>query len=228
MESTTRTEGTRQARVPVSHAGSGHRGIRAVGLSCRRGGRTLFSGVSFDLDRGQLLFVRGRNGSGKTTLLRALCGLTELETGQVYLQGQDIRTMEHGTHGGLVYVGHRDSVKDELTPLENLAIQEGLSGRAADEERCLDALEGVGLAGYEDIPVRYLSQGQRRRTALARLLLSTSPLWVLDEPLTALDFRAVDWLLGLIRDHLASGGLVVATSHQPIDALMTANTLELG
>jgi heme exporter protein A len=201
--------------------------LKAEGLSCRRGGRPLFSGIDFNVDPGQLLFVRGRNGCGKTTLLRAICGLTALESGEVTLRGEDIRRLDESARADLIYVGHRDAVKDEFTPLENLAVQQGLRGEGFDEARCLDALEEVGLAGYEDIPVRYLSQGQRRRTALSRLLLSSSPLWVLDEPLTALDVRAVDWLLELLETHLAQGGLVVTTSHQPIDGLREANILDL-
>ena len=201
--------------------------LSARDLSCRRGGRPLFAGIGFSVEPGQLLFVRGRNGCGKTTLLRAICGLTELESGHVYLNGEDIRKLDDSARADIVYVGHRDAVKDEFTPLENLAVHQGLRGERLDETRCLDALEEVGLAGYEDVPVRFLSQGQRRRTALARLLLSSSPLWVLDEPLTALDAGAVDWLLDRLDRHLAQGGLVVTTSHQTFDGLHEANCLDL-
>jgi len=207
---------------------SGDRSLRAHGLSCRRGGRPLFSGIDFCVDPGQTLFVRGRNGCGKTTLLRAICGLTELESGHVYFHGEDIRSLDDPARADLVYVGHRDAVKDEFTPLENLAVHQGLRGEVFDEAHCLDVLEEVGLGGYEDVPTRYLSQGQRRRTALSRLLLSSSPLWVLDEPLTALDVRAVDWLLELLNRHLVRGGLLVTTSHQPIDGLREASILDMG
>ncbi|OOG25688.1 heme ABC transporter ATP-binding protein CcmA [Thioalkalivibrio denitrificans] len=201
--------------------------LSARDLSCRRGGRPLFAGIGFSVEPGQLLFVRGRNGCGKTTLLRAICGLTELESGHVYLNGEDIRKLDDSARADIVYVGHRDAVKDEFTPLENLAVHQGLRGERHDETRCLDTLEEVGLAGYEDVPVRFLSQGQRRRTALARLLLSSSPLWVLDEPLTALDTGAVDWLLDRLNKHLAQGGLAVTTSHQTFDGLHEANCLDL-
>ena len=197
------------------------------GLSCRRGDAALFSNVDFELHAGEMLFVRGRNGCGKTTLLRAICGLTEPAQGQLCWDGRNIRELEEEYRAHLLFLGHRDGVKEELTPMENLEVQDGLRGEGGGEEARLDALERMGLAGREDIPVRHLSQGQRRRVALARLLLSPAELWVLDEPLTALDVRAVEMLLGLFRKHLDAGGLVVATSHQPLDGMRDARTLAL-
>ncbi|MBK1734754.1 heme ABC exporter ATP-binding protein CcmA [Halorhodospira abdelmalekii] len=201
--------------------------LEVEALACRRGEQQLFSDLSFTLKSGELLFVRGRNGSGKTTLLRALCGLTEPVRGQVRWLGQPIRRLDEGLRRKMLYLGHRDAVKDELTPLENLEIHLGLRGEQASDEAQLSALEEAGLAGREDIPVRYLSQGQRRRTALARLLVSPTRLWILDEPLTALDRRAVAWLFERIGDHLGSGGLVVTTSHQSIDGLPEPQILDL-
>ncbi|MBK1726271.1 cytochrome c biogenesis heme-transporting ATPase CcmA [Halorhodospira neutriphila] len=201
--------------------------LEIAGLSCRRGDQTLFSGVSLSLASGELLFVRGRNGSGKTTLLRILCGLTEPATGEVRWRGQPIRRLEEAARRELLYVGHRDAVKEELTPLENLDIHQGLRGERGDLERQLDALEEAGLGGREDIPVRYLSQGQRRRTALARLLVSPARLWILDEPLTALDRSAVAWLFERIAAYLREGGIVVTTSHQSIDGLPEPRILDL-
>lgn len=201
--------------------------LQVTDLSCQRGDQTLFSGVTLSLTSGELLFVRGRNGSGKTTLLRILCGLTEPATGEVRWRGQPIRRLEEATRRDLLYVGHRDAVKEELTPLENLGIHQGLRGERGDLERQLDALEEAGLGGREDIPVRYLSQGQRRRTALARLLVSPARLWILDEPLTALDRSAVAWLFERIGAYLRDGGIVVTTSHQPIDGLPEPRILDL-
>ncbi len=197
------------------------------GLSCRRGDAALFSNVDFELHAGELLFVRGRNGCGKTTLLRAICGLTEPARGRLCWDGRDIRKLDEEFRSSLLFLGHRDAVKEELTPMENLAVQDGLRGEDGGDDARLDALERMGLAGREDIPVRHLSQGQRRRVALARLLLSPAKLWVLDEPLTALDVRAVEMLLGLFREHLDAGGLVVATSHQPMEGLRNARALQL-
>lgn len=203
------------------------RRLEARDLSCRRGDQTLFRNIDIDITAGDLLFVRGRNGSGKTTLLRALCGLTEPASGAVYWHGQEIRSLDEDLRREILYLGHRDAVKDELSPLENLAIHLGLRGEQAELDTQLNALEQAGLSGREDIPVRYLSQGQRRRSALARLLISPCWLWILDEPLTALDRRAVAWLFERIAGHLNSGGMVITTSHQPIDGLPEPRILEL-
>ncbi|BAU58282.1 ABC transporter [Halorhodospira halochloris] len=206
---------------------SANRRLQAEALACRRGDQNLFRNVDIDITTGDLLFVRGRNGSGKTTLLRALCGLTEPAAGAVYWHGQNIRHLDENLRRDILYLGHRDAVKDELSPLENLAIHLGIRGEHADLDTQLDALEQAGLGGREDIPVRYLSQGQRRRSALARLLISPCWLWILDEPLTALDKRAVAWLFERIADHLNRGGMVITTSHQSIDGLPEPLTLDL-
>ncbi|MCG5538780.1 MULTISPECIES: cytochrome c biogenesis heme-transporting ATPase CcmA [unclassified Halorhodospira] len=201
--------------------------LRVEHLACRRGEEFLFEEVSFALGPGELLFVRGRNGSGKTTLLRTLCGLTEPARGRIHWLDQEVRRLDDRARRQMLYVGHRDAVKDELTPLENLQVHQGLRGESSSLDERLDALEQAGLAGREDIPVRYLSQGQRRRTALARLLLSPARLWILDEPLTALDRRAVAWLFERIAGHLQHGGLVITTSHQSIDGLPEPRILDL-
>lgn len=214
-----------------SHDASGIKvdqaGLEARSLCCRRGGRDLFRKVEFSLGAGDFLFVRGENGCGKTTLLRALCGLTRPVAGTVLWCGRPIAEQD-AFAGDLLYIGHREAVKDELSPLENLQVHGGLRGESHTEEARERALSRVGLAGYEDIPVRYLSQGQRRRCALARLVLSEAPLWILDEPYNALDRGAVDWLSGLVREHLGRGGMVVATSHQPIEGVGDTRVLELG
>ncbi len=201
--------------------------LEARSLHCRRGGRDLFRNVEFSLGAGDFLFVKGENGCGKTTLLRALCGLTRPAAGAVLWRGQPIAAYDAFV-GALLYIGHREAVKDELTPLENLEVHGGLRGESHTEHAREQALSRVGLAGYEDIPVRYLSQGQRRRCALARLVLSQATLWILDEPYNALDRGAVGWLSGLVREHLGRGGMVVATSHQPIEDVGDTRVLELG
>ncbi len=185
-------------------------------LACVRGRRWLFRGLSATLAPGQLLRVTGANGAGKTSLLRMLCGLLAPAQGQVLWQGQALPQVREVFHQQLVYLGHAAALKDELTPLENLLVAARLGGSAPDEAAARQALADAGLAGREQVPTRTLSQGQRRRAALARLPLGTARLWVLDEPFNALDTAATTWLLGLIEGQLQRGGLVVLTSHQPV------------
>jgi heme exporter protein A len=185
-------------------------------LECRRGDRLLFSGLSFSIEAGTLLHVRGRNGSGKTTLLRALCGLLTPDSGAVLWNGEDTRRLGEDFHADTLYFGHLNGIKSDLTGIENLRIAATLDGDRLAEERLWEALGQMGLAGFEDLPTRVLSQGQKKRVALARLLLSEAPLWILDEPFTALDVDAVDQLQMLIAEHVANDGLVVLTTHQEV------------
>lgn len=185
-------------------------------LECRRGDRTLFTGLSFDLGPGTLLHVRGRNGSGKTTLLRALCGLLTPEAGEIRWRGESTRRLGEDFHRDLLYFGHLNGIKHDLTGIENLRIAVLLDGDPLDEAALLDALEQMGLAGIEDLPTKVLSQGQKKRVALSRLLLSGAPLWILDEPFTALDADAVDLLQMLIARHVADDGMVILTTHQEV------------
>jgi len=190
--------------------------LKVIDLACRRGDRRLFSGVNFELASGTLLHVRGRNGSGKTTLLRALCGLLVPDAGEIRWRGEDSRRLGENYRADLLYCGHLNGIKGDLTGIENLRVAAILDGNLVDAERLWSALEQMGLAGYEDLPAMVLSQGQKRRVALARLLVSKAPLWVLDEPFTALDADAVDLLLRLIAGHVSDGGIVVLTTHQEV------------
>jgi len=190
--------------------------LKVIDLACRRGDRRLFSGVGFELEPGTLLHVRGRNGSGKTTLLRALCGLLVPETGEIRWQGEDSRRLGEDYRANLLYCGHLNGIKGDLTGIENLRVAAILDGKPVDEERLWSALEHMGLAGYEDLPAMALSLGQKRRVALARFLVSKAPLWILDEPFTALDTDAVDLLLQLITGHISDGGIIVLTTHQEV------------
>jgi heme exporter protein A len=184
-------------------------------LACVRGERTLFTHVSFELEKGALLRVIGSNGSGKTSLLRILCGLTLPAEGEVRWEGQNIRTLREEYWKDLAYVGHINALKDDLTASENLQIGSTLNGRDVSRGAAIAALTELGVGGCAHLPARVLSQGQRRRVALARLLVSRSaPLWVLDEPLTALDVRAVAFIENLISEQLAAGGTVILTTHQ--------------
>lgn len=190
--------------------------LQVNGLFCERGDRQLLNGLSFTLEPARLLHVRGANGAGKTSLLRIIAGLLLPTEGEVLWQGQPIKQQREGYRNDLLYVGHLNGVKGELTCLENLRIDNVLMAAAANEDEILNALQGIGLAGFEDVLGKHLSQGQHRRVALCRLLLSKARLWVLDEPFNALDARAVDMLVGLIEAHLDRDGMVLLTTHQDV------------
>ncbi|HJW25304.1 MAG TPA: cytochrome c biogenesis heme-transporting ATPase CcmA [Rhodocyclaceae bacterium] len=191
--------------------------LEADNLECVRGERRLFKGLGFRLQAGELLYLQGRNGAGKTSLLRMLIGLLPPENGEIRWQGQSIRALADEFRSNLCYLGHHNAIKEELTPLENLMAAARLAEEDLSEDEAIDALEQVGLAGREDLACKYLSQGQKRRVALARLVKEKRLLWVLDEPFVALDVAAVEWLAGLIGAHLQRGGLAVMTTHQPVD-----------
>ena len=186
-------------------------------LECVRGDHRLFAGLNFQLQGGELLRLRGSNGSGKTSLLRTLCGLLEPAEGGVFWEGENIRGQRDEFNAELLYLGHHNGIKSELTGFENLSVSSALRGETPSEHQIYDALGRIGLAGREDLPTQVLSQGQKRRVALARLLLSDAQLWVLDEPFTALDVDAVAQLAKLIEGHLQKGRMVVYTTHQEVE-----------
>lgn len=190
--------------------------LRAENLCCIRGDRQLFSGLDLSLSSGELLHLQGENGSGKTTLLRSLCGLFLLDAGNIIWNGTPTRQLGELFYCDLLYFGHHSAVKLEFTPLENLRFNCRMNGVQPAEDDLWAALTDVGLTGFEDLPTRMLSQGQKRRVALARLLISKSPLWILDEPFAALDVGAVEMLQQVIADHVEAGGLVMLTTHQEV------------
>jgi heme exporter protein A len=204
--------------------------LEALDLECTRGERVLFSGLGLRVEPGTLLRVAGPNGTGKTSLLRMLCGLLQPTHGEIRWRGNPIRKLREEYWGALAYVGHLNGVKDDLTAAENLRTSAGIAGLAADAGALQRALDAVGLAGFEDSLARFLSQGQKRRVALARLFLSGGvPLWILDEPFTALDARGVATLSALVARHLAGGGIVVLTTHQAVTVdAARAETVQLG
>ncbi len=186
-------------------------------LACVRGGRNLFSKLSFALPPATLLHVAGANGAGKTSLLRLLCGLLAPAAGVVRWRGVPIQAQREELCHDLRYIGHLAGIKDEFTAEENLQYAAALSGISVAREAVRAALAAFGMGAYTRTPVRMLSQGQRRRVALARLALpdAAAALWILDEPLVALDVTAADQVLALIGQRLSAGAIVVMTSHQP-------------
>ena len=191
--------------------------LQAVALSCSRGERRLFSDVSVMVKPGTLLTVVGENGSGKTSLLRMLCSLLSPDRGAILWQGEDICQLKELYCAQLTYIGHLNGIKDDLTPVENLTVSACLAGDESSGALVQDALEAVGLRrSVHLLPTRVLSQGQKRRVALARLWLSTRPLWLLDEPFTSLDAVATSYVTQRLQSHLRHGGMVVVATHQEV------------
>jgi len=205
-----------------------NRKLEGDDLGSVRGDRRLFEHVGFALEGGELLHVTGPNGAGKTTLLRMVCGLVRPEAGEVRWGGEPIRALGEEYLARVTYLGHLNAIKDELTARENLRAAAALSGLDTPEARVDEALARMGVQAQADLPVKVLSQGQKRRSALARLLVSASPLWVLDEPFNALDKGAVETVRAAISGHLAGGGMALLTTHQEVPIAGTVRTLALG
>ena len=202
--------------------------LQAVALACERDWRLLFDGLELDLTGGTLLQVAGPNGSGKTSLLRLLAGLMQPTAGEVLLNGKPL-ARQHGELGrSLLWIGHAAGIKGLLTAEENLAWLCALH-QPATREAIWQALEAVGLRGFEDVPCHTLSAGQQRRVALARLYLGAPPLWILDEPFTALDKQGVAQLEAHLAAHCEQGGLVVLTTHHSLQQTPSGyRVLDLG
>lgn len=193
--------------------------LEAIGLAAGPSGRRLFAGVDLKVDAGEALYVAGPNGAGKTTLLRVLCGLAEPLAGRVSRRGHH-----------LSYIGHAPALKDDLSAHENLRVNAQVAGFRVSDEEVGRALGRFGLASRASVPARSLSQGQRRRVSLARLVLTQQPgVLVLDEPFTALDADAADVLAEVLQERLQSGSLLIYTTHQPRRLVASAHhTLRLG
>lgn len=187
--------------------------LKARHLTCQRGDAVLFSGLDFELAAGEALLVRGANGSGKTSLLRIVAGVASPVEGDILWRDSVDRAVRQTE---IAYQGHTAPLKDELTVIENLDFALALDGRPAARPELLDAIKTVGLAARRNLPVRYLSQGQRRRVGLARLMLSKRSLWLLDEPATALDAAGLALFCDVLDRHLAGGGLAVLSTHQSL------------
>jgi heme exporter protein A len=200
--------------------------LKVSSLECVRGDRSLFRDVSFDVSEGELLHLHGHNGSGKTTLLRTLASLVKPAAGDILWQDESIYELGEDYTSHVMYIGHKNAIKDDLTGAENLMISSVLDGHDVTQDQAWQALDDIGLRGAEDLPVKVLSQGQRRRVALSRLLVTQTRLWVLDEPFVALDKAAVVFLQDVLRQHLEKGGMVILTTHQDVE-LTTGHPKEL-
>ena len=196
--------------------------LKGNNLSCSRGGREVFRGLSFSVAAGEALVVTGRNGAGKSSLLRVLAGLVHLADGRLELDGGEPEiTIAEQAH----YLGHHDAMKPSLTVGENLKFWARYLGSVV---RPIDlALEAVGLAPLVNLPAAYLSAGQRRRLSIARLVAVPRPIWLLDEPTSALDVPSQRRLAELMRSHLAGDGMIIAAAHGPI-GLEHARELQIG
>ena len=198
-------------------------------LECVRGDNQLFSDIDFELEPAELLHLRGSNGSGKTTMLRALCGLLAPLSGEILWKGEPINKIRDEYFAHMTYLGHLSGIKGDLTAYENIQLYADLSGQKIKESSISEALFTLGLATRAELPTRVLSQGLKKRVALARLLVLKRKLWILDEPFVALDVAAVGLLEKIISDHVADGGMVVLTTHQEVEIMTGARKeLDLG
>ncbi|WP_374563886.1 cytochrome c biogenesis heme-transporting ATPase CcmA [Nitrosomonas sp.] len=191
--------------------------LQGINLACVRGDRELFREINFSVEAGCLMQVSGPNGSGKTSLLRMLCGLSNPAAGEIRWRNTPIRELEGEYYADMTYIGHLSGTKDDLTVSENLRISSALTGVEISVSQATEALNFIGLGGRDHLPAKVLSQGQRRRVALARLLVCKTALWILDEPLVALDVTAVQMIKEILERHLQQGGVIVMTTHQEID-----------
>lgn len=202
--------------------------LSTQGLECVRDDRLLFSDLNLTLGPSQVLQIEGANGSGKTSLLRILCGLRQADEGTVLWRGEDVRSAREDYYAEMVYIGHLPCIKGDLTTAENIQALLDTRSRSASLDEIDGALARVGLAGFEDVPSKALSSGQRRRILLAFLSMAEARLWILDEPLTALDVRGVELMERMILEHRAAGGSVIFTTHHGMQLACEMRSVHLG
>lgn len=199
--------------------------LEAKGLTLFRGDRCLFTDLSFALDAGELLLLEGSNGSGKTSLMRAIAGLLSFDEGDIEWDGRSVARHRQLFRSQFTWLGHRTGLKADLTPVENLRFDTIL--RARNDQAFEPVFERLGITRLAPLPVRLLSAGQQRRVALARLLLSATPLWLVDEPFTNLDREGRALVLELVDEHLDAGGLCVMAAHQDVEVRNTIRSVRL-
>lgn len=202
--------------------------FEAQALECIRDDRLLFSDLNFTVGEGEVLQIEGPNGSGKTSLLRIICGLRLPESGQVNWYGETIRGNREDYYANMVYIGHLPCIKGDLTVMENIRSLLDARSQTLENDVIEAALAKVGLASYEDVPGKALSSGQRRRILLAFVHLSQAKLWILDEPLTALDVQGVALMESMILEHREAGGSVVFTTHHGMQLDCEMRSVQLG
>ncbi|MBT3348271.1 MAG: cytochrome c biogenesis heme-transporting ATPase CcmA [Thiotrichales bacterium] len=190
-------------------------GLKTVNLECIRGDRILFSNLNIEITPGNILQIEGRNGCGKTSLLRLLCGLMLPNEGDILWLGDNIAKERAEYYAAVSYLGHHNGIKEELTALENLLFSQALAP-TKDGVDLYAILARLSLSGFEDIPCRHLSAGQKRRVALARLLATKAKIWILDEPFTALDRKGIAEIEAIFEEHVATGGIIILTTHHPL------------
>ncbi|MGY4877440.1 cytochrome c biogenesis heme-transporting ATPase CcmA [Vreelandella aquamarina] len=202
--------------------------LQARQLACERDERWLFSGLDVDIRSGEVVRIEGPNGSGKTTLLKIFSGQLSDYHGELIWNGEPMRQVREHFLANLLYLGHSPGVKTGLSALENLAWYQALDGQQNNEAASWEALETVGLSGFEDVPAGQLSAGQQRRIALARLTLTPRILWVLDEPFTAIDRHGVAALEAQLTMHASKGGCVIVTTHHELSSSPALRRIQLG
>ena len=193
--------------------------LDAAALTCIKRDRTLFEGLSFSVEAGELVYLRGPNGAGKTSLLRILTGLSHPDEGNVFFNQKNITSFPSEYNAQLLYLGHKSGINGALSALDNLSFWMAQHGVKQSPEVLFNVLATIGLVGLEDVPVRFLSAGQQRRVALSRLWLKKAQIWILDEPFTALDVSGIALLENAFNEHISQGGIVITTSHQALSPL---------
>ena len=200
---------------------------RGENISCERDDRILFSGLNFDLAAGEVMRIHGPNGSGKTTLLRVLTTLARDFNGALFWGESPMDEVRSQFLAEMAFIGHDSGIQGQLTPLENLSWYCHLAGLPSQPAEIEQAIATIGLRGYGDVPCAQLSAGQKRRVALSRLILLKTPLWILDEPFTAIDAKGVLALEQLIQAHVQQAGSVILTTHQEIQGDFPVKVLDL-
>ncbi len=199
--------------------------LSGEGLTLLRGERLLFRDLEFALNAGEMLLLEGKNGSGKTSLLRVIAGLLEPESGEIRWEGKRVTHDRQAFQSAFVWMGHSIGVKNDLTLTENLEFEGAL--RSASGKELKEVLARLGLTKLKNLPVRALSAGQRRRVALARMVLSQAELWLMDEPVTNLDTEGRKLVIDLVEEFVAGGGMVAMAAHQDVDVDAPIQVLEL-